>query len=122
MSTYRHAHHAERRREEAGLDALWEKKLEQAAELKKTAETQAKIQNTSITPRKYKIEHEVNEYFYYVTWVNLSGPKRWVIELDSSGDFLTESNNWDYLGYTTKTWNSPEEAFKGWKKYIELKF
>lgn len=76
-----------------------------------------------LIPTDYRIEQDLNEHTYYVVrrCTNKFGYK-WFVTMYDRVVFLSEKHmewsDWpcDAYGYDT-----PEEAFEGWKRYIKTK-
>lgn len=71
-----------------------------------------------LSPRLFKIEHDANEYKYFIELVILEQGTKWVIHLGSPGTCLTDRGTFDYPGRNTQIFDTHEEAFEGWKTYI----
>lgn len=72
-----------------------------------------------LVPRKYLIEQDINEYFYFVEFAH---NKKWVISLGVTNMCLCESGAFDYFGDDTRQFDTPEEALKNWMDYAAIRF
>jgi hypothetical protein len=92
---------------------------------KAIADEEARRKKTpTLLPRRYRIDQDYTETVYYVTWV--FGDK-WCVEVGSGGRevlYLTKDFAWepdDRVGASgvTARFDTSDEAFAFWKKYIE---
>ncbi len=78
------------------------------------------MKTPSLLPRKFKIDHDANEYHYFVEWALTPEGVRWTIT-NPDGFCLRANYAWDYQGFDTLFFETPEAALEGWKKYIEAR-
>jgi len=71
-----------------------------------------------LSPRLFKIDHDANEYKYFIELMILEQGTKWVIHLGNLGSCLTDRCTFDYPGHNTQFFDTHEEAFEGWKAYI----
>ncbi len=79
--------------------------------------------NAKLVPRKYKIEHDVNDYVYFIEWIIAEHGGKWAISVCGAyaDVYLTNKNALDFLGHDTVLCDTAEEALESWKKYIECR-
>ncbi len=74
--------------------------------------------NAKLLPRSYRIEHDANEYAYFICW-HFS---KWLIQGPDNRFFMTEQRTFDYFGHDTLKFDTQEEAFDYWKQYVVSTF
>lgn len=72
-----------------------------------------------LAPRRYRIEQNVNQYSYFISWISEG---QWAIQLSNPLHFLTKHHTFDIQdkeGQDTLFFITPEDALEYWKTYIE---
>lgn len=75
--------------------------------------------NAKLVPRRYKIEHDANQYTYFIQFVwDLN---KWGIEGPGSGQYLTTNLVYDWPGPDTAIFDTPEQALEWWKENVNAR-
>lgn len=72
----------------------------------------------TLIPRKFKIQQDVNEYHYFVEYLNCDGEYNWYIHLGGLDKTMTNKHNFDYLGHHSLSFPTPDDALMYFNKYI----
>ena len=77
----------------------------------------------SLIPRKYKIEQSINEYTYFIVWIIIDNPQigKWAVQIGPYDDYLNKDFRIKQINKETALFDTSEEAFEFWKKYISLR-
>ena len=70
-----------------------------------------------LSPRSYVIEHDYNEYTYFVVLLTLDAGTYWTIKLSNTQDYMTLDRVFDLPSSDTATFDTPELALEFWKDY-----
>lgn len=83
------------------------------------------MKTPSLEPRRYKIDHDANEYTYFVSWQPGSDPTMpWVVEIPGGKGgnmYMTKNCGFDFDGPDTAYFGTADMAFAFWQRYIEIK-
>jgi hypothetical protein len=76
-----------------------------------------------IIPIDYKIEHDLNEHVYYIVLrISNKYKPKWFVTMYDRNTYLVEKwNEWSSFACDEYGYDTPEEALKGWERYIKTK-
>lgn len=78
------------------------------------------MKEPKLLPRSFKIDHDFNEYTFFVVW-RAGLEKPWAIQCGTAGLFLTAKCDYNYHGHDTLYFATPEEALAWWKEVFEAR-
>jgi hypothetical protein len=75
------------------------------------------MNSPTLAPRKFKIEHEFNEYYYSVEYFHHND--MWAINVGNTQMYLCKNFVFDYFSDDTRLYKTPDEALAGWLDYMK---